>query len=107
MERGKRFMEELWARFGGQQRSEERVRARRSELATVSSLRPCFWRERARQREMDASTSLGTSPWRTCVCWELTSGAKNDVRTTNVAVALPPVGHVGELDSDSDKTIAD
>ena len=56
---------------------------------------------------MDASTSLGTSPWRTCVCWELTSGAKNDVRTTNVAVVLSPVGHVGELQTDSDKTMAD
>jgi len=104
---GERFTAELWAKFGGLQRSEERVRARRSELATVSSLRPSFWRERARQRGMDASTPLGASPWRTCTRWELTSGARSDVRTPNVAVALPPVSHVGELKSDSDKTMAD
>jgi len=47
VESGERFTAELWARFGGQQRSEERVRARWSELATVSPLRPRFWRERA------------------------------------------------------------
>ena len=107
MESGERFTAELWVRFGGQQRSEEHARARRSELAAVSSLRPRFWRERARQREVDASTLLGTSPWRTCACWELTSGARNDVRMTNVTVALPPVGHVGELKTFSDKTMAD
>jgi len=107
VESGERFTVELWAKFGGLRRREERVRARRSELATVSSLRPRFWRERARQREMDMSTSLGTSPWRTCARLELTSGARNDVRMTNVAVALPPVGHVGELNFDSDKTMAD
>jgi len=56
---------------------------------------------------MDASTLLGTSPWRTCARWELTSGAKNDVRTTNVAVALSPVGHVGELASDLENTMTD
>jgi len=38
---------------------------------------------------------------------ELTSGARNDVRTPNVPVALPPVGHVDELGSDSDKTMTD
>jgi len=38
---------------------------------------------------------------------ELTSGARNDVRMPNVAVALPPVGHVDELGSDSDKTMTD
>jgi len=59
------------------------------------------------REEMDASIRLGALPWTTCARWELTSGARNDVRMTNVAVALPPVGHVGELKSDSDKTIAD
>ena len=56
---------------------------------------------------MDASIWLGASPWTTCTRWELTSGARNDVWTTNVTVALPPVCHVGELHSDSDKTMAD
>ena len=107
MESGERFTAKLWAKFGGQQRSEERVRARQSELATVSSLRPCFWRERARQRGMDASTSLGASPWRTCARWELTSGARSDVRMPNVDGALPPVGHVDELGLDSVNTMAD
>jgi len=92
-------------RFGGQQRSEERVRARRSELATVSSLRPCFWREMARQKEMDASTSPGVSPWRSCARWELTSGARSNVWTPNVDRALPPVGHVDELGLDSVKVM--
>jgi hypothetical protein len=54
---------------------------------------------------MDASTSLGTSPWRTCARWELTSGARSDVRTPNVDGALPPVGHIDELDFDSEKTM--
>ena len=102
-----RLTAELWVEFGGLRRSEERTRARRSELATVSSLRALFWRVRRGREEMDASTLLGTSLWTTCARWELTSGARNDVRTTNVAVALPPVGHVGELHSDSDKTMAD
>ena len=44
-------MAELWAEFGGPRRSEERTRARRSELATVSLLRTSFRRERARQGE--------------------------------------------------------
>ena len=38
---------------------------------------------------------------------ELMSGARNDVRTLNVAIALPPVSHVDELGSDSDKTMTD
>ena len=98
---------ELWVEFGGLRRSEERTRARRSELATVSSLRALFWRERRGREEVDASTPLGAMPWTSCTRWELTSGAGNGVRTTNVAVALPPVGHVGELHSDSDKAMAD
>ena len=56
---------------------------------------------------MDASTSPGASPWRSCVRLELTSGARDDVRAPNVAVALSPVGHVDELGSDSDKTRTD
>jgi len=102
-----RLTAELWVEFGGLRHSEERTRARRSELATVSSLRALFWRVRRGREEMDASIRLGSSPWKTCTRWELTSGARNNVRTTNVAVALPPVGHVGELNSDSDKTMAD
>ena len=54
---------------------------------------------------MDASTSLGASPWRTCARWELTSGARSDVRMPNVDGALPPVGHVDELGFDSEKTM--
>jgi len=107
VESGERFTAELWAKFGGLRRSGKRVRARQSELATVSSLRPRFWRESEWKERVDASTASGASLWRSCARWELTSGARNDVRMTNVVVALPPVGHVGELDSDSDKTIAD
>ena len=105
MESGERFTAELWARFGGQQRSEERVRARRSELATVSPLRPRFWRERARQKGMDASTSPGMSLWRSCARWELTSWARSNVRAPNVDGALSPVGHVDELGLDSVKVM--
>ena len=107
MESGERLTAELWVEFGGLRRSEERTRARRSELATVSSLRALFWRERRGREEMDASTPLGASPWRTCARWKLTSGARNGVRAPNVAVALPPVGHVGELASDSENTMTD
>ena len=60
-----------------------------------------------RQREVDASTLRGATPCTSCTRWELTSGAGNGVRVTNVAVALPPVGHVGELQIDSDKAMAD
>ena len=63
---GEQVTAELWASFGGQQRSEEHVRARRSELATATPLRPRFWRESERKEEMDASTSPGVSPWRSC-----------------------------------------
>ena len=107
MESGERFTAELWAQFGGQQRSEERVRARRNELATVSSLRPCFWREIEWKERVDASTASGASPWRSCARWELMSRARNDVRVPNVAVVLSSVGHVGELASDSEKTMHD
>ena len=107
VENGEQFMAELWVEFCELRRSEERARARRSELATVSSLRALFWRERRGREEVDASTPLGATPWTSCACWKLTSRARNDIRMTNVAVALPPVGHVGELHSDSDKTIAD
>ena len=93
--------------FGGQQRSEEGVRARQSELATVSSLRPRFWRESEWKERVDASTASGASPWRSCASWELTSGARSDVRAPNVAVVLSAVGHVGELASDSEKTMHD
>ena len=102
-----RLTVELWVQFGGLRRSEERTRARWSELATVSSLRALFWRVRRGIEEMDASIRLGASPWTTCARWELTSGARNNVRMTNVTIALPPVGHVGELNSDGDKTMAD
>jgi len=51
---------------------------------------------------MDASTASGVSPWRSCARWELTSGARDDVRAPNVADVLSPVGHVDELGSDSD-----
>jgi len=39
------------------------------------------------------------------VRWELTSGARSDVRTPNVDGALPPVGHVDELGLDSVKVM--
>ena len=68
----------------------------------VSSLRPLFWRESERKERMDASTASGASSWRSCVCQELTSGARDDVRVPNVAVLLSPVGHVDELGFASD-----
>ena len=102
-----RLTAELWVEFGGLKRGEECARARRSELATVSLLRALFWRERQGREEVDTSTPLGATPWTSCARWELTIGARNDVRTINVAVALPPVGHVGEVHSESDKTMAD
>jgi len=49
---------------------------------------------------VDASTASVASPWRSCVRWELMSGARNDVQAPNVAEVLSPVGHVDELDSD-------
>jgi len=100
MESGERLTAELWAEFGGLQRSDERTRARRSELATDE-----FQARESEAERMDASTSLGASPWRTCVRWELTSRARNNVRTPNVDGALPPVGHVDELGFDSEKTM--
>jgi len=106
VEDGEWVTAELWASFGGQQHSEERVRAPRSELAT-SSLRPLFWRESERNERMDASTAFEASPWRSCVRLELTSRARDDVRAPNIADVLSPVGHVDELDSDSDNVMHD
>jgi len=68
----------------------------------VSLLWPLFWRESEREERMDASTASGASPWRSCACWELTSGARDDVQAPNVADVLSPVGHVDELGYDSD-----
>ena len=73
----------------------------------MSSLRPLFWRESERKERVDASTAPGASPSRSCARWELTSGARNDVRAPNVAEVLSPVGHVDELDSDSDNVMHD
>ena len=73
-------MTELWVEVGGLRCSEERTRARRSELATVSSLRPHFWRESEWKERVDASTASGASPWRSCARWELTSGAITGIR---------------------------
>jgi len=105
VEDGERVTAELWMNFGEQQCSKERVRARRSELATVSSLRPLFWRESEGKERVDASIASGASPWRSCARWELTSGARSDVRTPNVAEVLSPVGHVDELGFDSVKAM--
>jgi len=105
VENGERLTVELWAEFGGLRRSEERTRAHRSELATVSSLRARFWRESEWKERVDASTASGASPWRSCACWELTSGARSDVRAPIVNRTLPPVGHVDELGFDSEKTM--
>ena len=105
MENEERLTAELWAAFGALRRSEERTRARRSELATVSSLRALFWRVRRGREEMDASTPLGASPWMTCAHWELTSGARSGVWVPNVDGVLSPVGHVDELGSDSEQTL--
>ena len=73
----------------------------------VSSLRPLFWRESERKERMDASTASWTLPWRSCVRLELTSGARDDVWVPNVADVRSPVGHVDELDSDSDNVMHD
>ena len=96
---------ELWVSFGRRRCSVERARAHRSELATATPLWPRFWRESEREEEMDASTSPGVSPWRSCARPELTSGARDGVRAPNVAVALPPVGHVDEVGVHSDEKI--
>ena len=56
---------------------------------------------------MDASTSLGATPWRSCARPELMSGTRDGVRAPNVAVALTSVGHVDELGVHSDKTMID
>jgi len=66
VEDGEQVTAELWTSFVGQRRSEERVLARRSELAMVSSLRPRFWRESEREERMDVSTPFGASPWMSC-----------------------------------------
>jgi len=58
VESEERLTAELWVKFGGLRRSKERTRARRSELATVSSLRVLFWRER-RGREASSSLNQG------------------------------------------------
>ena len=68
-------------------------------------MRPLFWREGERKERVDASTASGASPRRSCMRWELTSGARNDVRAPNVAEVLSPVSHVDELDSDSDNVM--
>jgi len=73
----------------------------------VSSLQPLLWRESERKERVDASTMSGVSPWRSCARWELTSGARSDVRAPNVADVLSPVGHVDELDSESDHAFTD
>jgi len=59
------------------------------------------------EERVDASTASGASPWRSCTCWELTSGARNDVQAPNVSDVLSPVGHVDELDPDSDNAMHD
>jgi len=105
VEVGEQVTAELWASFGGQRCSQERARARRSELATATPLRQRFWRVREGREEMDASTSPGASPWRTCACPELMSGARDGVRAPNVAVVLTPVGHVDEVGVHSDETM--
>ena len=107
MEVGEQVTAELWASFGGQRCSVERARARRSEFATATPLRQRFWREREGREEMDASTSPGVSPWRSCARPELTSGARDGVRAPNVAVVLTPVGHVDELGVHSDNAMTD
>ena len=72
----------------------EHARARRSELATATLLRPSFRRERGEREGMDASRRSRVSPWRSCVPPVLMSGARDGVRTPNVADVLRPVGHV-------------
>ena len=107
VENGEQFTAELWVEFCELRRSEERTRARRSELATVSSLRAGYRRERVRKARVDASTLLGASPWTSCARWELTSGAIAGVRTTSGgtggALAIPD----GELGFDSENTATD
>jgi len=107
VENGERLTAVLWVEFGGLRRSKERARARRSELATVSSLRASFRQESEWKERVDASTASRASPWRSCAHWELTSRAKSDVRPPNVDGALPPVGHVDELGFDSEKTMTE
>ena len=57
---------------------------------------------------MDASRTSRAMPWRSCTPSAVTSGARDSVRSPNVAETLLPDGHVdaddvhSELDSETD-----
>ena len=85
VEVGEQHTAELWASFGGWRCSVERARARRSELATATPLRPSFLCGRGEREGMDVSRRSRASPWRSCTRPALMSGARDGVRTPNVA----------------------
>ena len=74
------------------------------ELAGVSSRRRArcgaFLASGGEEERSGRVHALGASPWWSCTRRGLTGGARNGVRAPIVAVVLPPVGHVGELQVD-------
>jgi len=80
------------------------------ELAGVSSRRRALGGrvtgERGEAERSGRVHSARGDAWTSCTRRELTSGTRNGVRMTNVAVVLPPVGHVGELHFDSEETMS-
>jgi len=107
VEVGEQVTAELWVSFGGRRCSEERARARWSELAMATPLWLSFQREIGERERMDAPTRSGASSWRSCAHPELTNGARDGIRAPNVAVVLTPVGHVDELGVHPDNAMDD
>ena len=105
VEVGEQHTAELWASFGGRRCSVERARARWSELAMATPLRLSFPRGRGERDGMDASRRSRASSWRSCMPPALTSGARDGVRTPNVANVLTPVDHVDEDDVHSELAV--
>ena len=81
------------------------------ELAGVSSRRRARCGrgsgERGRGRAKWTRPLARASPWWSCTRRGLTSGARNGVRAPNGDGALPAVGHVDEVQVDSETAMAD
>ena len=106
---GEQSTAKLWVSFGGRRCSVGRAQARQSELDDGASAAAEFEREKGERERVDASRHSRATSWRSCTPSVLTSGARDGVRTPNVAETLPPVGHVDgddvhlELDSVCDR----